>query len=359
MDRPRASWHIPAFGHSDSGAWCAATLLVFLVPACIWGQGLRRSGITGTCSLNGQVRTDEGVAVRNATIRLETPEGEMVEEKPATTAGQFFFSDIPKGDYTLVVTAEGFETDRESVNMVDGPEEFNISVSLSPAGKRDQLSGEAPALSDAQAPKEAKRDYEQAVKSIGSRKYSDAGKHLQAAVDRYPCYARAQTKLGLVKTQQEDYKGAEAAFRKSISCDAGYLDAYLDLGQLLNAENRFDEAVPALKEGLRQSPASWRFYYESGVSQYGLKHYDGAQQLLEKAKSLTSDAPAELDVKLADVYLKKNSFQKAYAAMEDYLKADPDGRLAPRIRSIMKQMESSGVLQAQVPPFPQQVASSK
>jgi len=291
-------------------------------------------------------------------VRLETPEGEMVDQRPATTAGQFFFSDIPKGDYILVVTADGFETYRETVNMREGPDQLNVSIDLSPAGKLDQVKAQTPALSDAQAPRDAKGEYEKALKSIASRKYGEARKHLRAAVERYPCYARAQTELALVESQQKDYKSAEGAFRQSISCDAGYTEAYLNLGQLLNAAKRFDEAAQTLKDGLRQSPSSWQFHYQAGVAQYGLKHYDVAQQEFEAARSLNSDASGEIAVKLADVYLKENSFPKAYASMQEYLKRRPEGPFARRIETIMRQMESSGVLQAQSPAFPQQVAST-
>lgn len=306
-----------------------------------------------TTNLNGQVRTDAGVTVKSATVRLETQEGELVEEKPVTTAGQFFFTNVPKALYVITVTADGFETYRETLNLAEGADQYDMSVNLVPANKALQKHTEPPALSDAQAPKEARRDYEKAEKAIAIRKYGEARKNLQAAVGQYPCYARAQTKLGLVLSQQKDYNDAEAAFRKSISCDAGYLDAYLELGQLLNAEKRFGESEPVLEAGLRQSPASWQFYYEAGLADYGLTHYDEAKQQLEKAKSLSSAPSADLDVKLADVYVKEHSFQKAYAAMQDYLKVEPNGPLAPRIRSIMKQMESSGVLQAQAPASPQ------
>jgi tetratricopeptide (TPR) repeat protein len=347
MGWPRLTSRMPSWVRPGGTAWAIAilTLIALLAPAHASAQRV--------ASLNGQVRTDQGVAIKNAMVRLETLEGETVEEKPATTAGQFFFTNIAKGRYMLIVTAEGFETYREQLNLAEGPDQYNVSVNLTPSRAVARAEAEPPALSDAQAPKEARRDYTKAEKAIDSRKYGEARKQLEAAVDQYPCYARAQTKLGLVMSQQKDYKEAEAAFRKSISCDTGYIDAYLGLGQLLNAERRFDEAVPALEQGLRQAPNSWQFYYQTGVAQYGLKHYDLAEQQFGKAKSMTPVPPAELDAKLADVYLKENSFQKAYVSMQDYLKVDPDGPFAPRIKVIMKQMESSGVLQAQAPSLPQ------
>jgi tetratricopeptide (TPR) repeat protein len=324
-----------------------ATAAILLIPACARAQ--RNAGITGTATVSGQVRTNEGVAVKNAMVHLETQEGERVAGGPATSAGQFFFSSIPKGEYVLVVAAEGFETSREAVNLRDAANQYNASVNLIPL--KSTAPAAPPLLTDSKAPLKARRDYEKAERAIASRKYGEAGKRLQAAVDEYPCYARAQAKLGLVMSQQRDYPPAEAAFRKSISCDPGYPDAYLELGQLLNAEKRFDEALPVLEQGLRQAPGHWPFYYEAGVAQYGLKHYDLAEEQFGKAKALTPEPSAELHAKLADVYLKENSFQKAYDSMQDYLKADPGGSLAPRIKTIMKQMESSGVLQAHAPAF--------
>jgi len=350
MDQLRPELHVPRSARSGSAGHnlTGLTLLIWLtLPVSAAAQ------IGRVVDLNGQVRTDQGVAVREATVRLETQEGELVEQKPVTTAGQFFFSNIPKALYVLTVTADGFETYRETLNMAEGADQYDVSITLVPANKLPRPQSELPALSDAQVPKDARRDYEKAEKAIASRKYGEARKQLQAAVAQYPCYARAQTKLGLVMSQQKDYKDAEAAFRKSISCDAGYVDAYLELGQLLNAEKRFGESEPVLEGGLRQSPASWQFYYEAGVAEYGLMHYDQAKQELEKAKSLTLQPSGDLDVKLADVYVKEHSFQKAYASMQDYLKVEPDGPLAPRIKTIMKQMESSGVLQAQAPGLPQ------
>jgi hypothetical protein len=49
-------------------------------------------------------------------------------------------------------------------------------------------------------------------------------------------------------------------------------------------------------------------------------------------------------VKLADVYLKTNTRVKAYVQMQEYLHREPNGRFAGKVKEIMRQMESSGVL---------------
>ena len=120
MDPLRRTSRVPCSCRPDSRRRVAAATLIFLaLPALARAQ--RKAMITGTCTLNGHVLSDQGAAVGNAMVRLQTAEGVNVEQSSATTAGQFFFSGIPKGEYFLIVNAEGFETYRQPVNMADGP----------------------------------------------------------------------------------------------------------------------------------------------------------------------------------------------------------------------------------------------
>ena len=320
-------------------------LLVFLLASPLIGQEM--SSVAREANIVGRVRTDRGTVVKSATVRLETVDGQRVAEQPVNTAGEFYFSFVPKREYVLVVTAEGFETYRETIDTSESSNDIAKNVTLSPAPRIDQQDAPPPALSDANAPKEAKREYEKAQRALESHKLGEARKHLEAAIGLYSCYARAQTDYGLLLSEQKHYKDSEAALRTSIKCDPGYLDAYTALGALLNAEKRYDEAAAALEQGVRQAPGSWQFHFQLGVAEYGLKQYDEAEQQYRKAQSLTSTPNPELNAKLADVYLRKNEFPKAYAEMQNYLKAEPEGPLAPRIKDIIKQMESAGVLQAQ------------
>jgi len=294
--------------------------------------------------LYGRVRTDQGVALRSGGMaRLETEDHELVAEQPLNSAGEFYFLHVPKRQYLLTVTAEGFETYQQAIDLAEGPSQYNVNIAMTPH-KATQAKTAPPALSDAQAPKEARREYERAEKALAAHKLGEAREHLAKAVEQYPCYARAQTDLGMVYSTQKDYAKSEAALRKSITCDPGYVDAYVDLGQLLNAEKRFSEALPILEQGARISPAAWQFYYEMGVAQYGQKHYSTAESEYLKAQSLSSNPPADLDVKLADVYLKEGAYDKAYAKMQEYLKAEPQGRFAPQVKEIIKQMQASGAV---------------
>jgi tetratricopeptide (TPR) repeat protein len=215
---------------------------------------------------------------------------------------------------------------------------------LRPTHKVSVGPGAGEARTDSLAPKNARKEYEQAVGNLAAKNLDGAKTHLEAAVKEYPCYARAQADLATVLEAQRDLRGAETALKKARECDPDYIDSYIMLGQMLNSEKRYADSEQVLQEGMRRSPGSWQFYYQLGVAHFGLGEYPKAQSEYERVLALNPSPPAEFHVKVADLYLKEKSYDKAYSNMDAYLKADPDGRFAAKIKKIMQQMKASGVL---------------
>jgi len=201
----------------------------------------------------------------------------------------------------------------------------------------------SPSLTDAQAPRRARQEYEQGIKALGANRISDAKAHFAKAVKDYPCYARAQTAEALSLISDRDLKGAEVALRKAIECDAGFSSACLKLGELYNAELRFRESAQVLEGGLRLDPGSWKFHYQLAGAYDGLATYARAEAEYLMSESLTPPAPPDVHVKLADVYSKERQFGRAYGEMKAYLAADPNGRFAGKVREVMKQMRAAAV----------------
>jgi tetratricopeptide (TPR) repeat protein len=209
-----------------------------------------------------------------------------------------------------------------------------------------------PSLTDARAPKKARKEYEKGLRALGENNLKEAQPHFQKAVEEYPCYARAQTDLALVLSRQNEAASAETSLRKALQCDPGYLDAYAELGRLLFLQKKYSDSKAVLQDGLRRSPGSWQFYYQLGGAHYGLGEYRKAEEEYLKAESLSSAVPAEIHVKLADVYLKTSAFEKAYTEMQAYLRAEPQGRFAGKVKEIMHKMESDGIVSADQPRAP-------
>ncbi len=298
-----------------------------------------------TVGLQGSVRVAKGGTIsRGVQVRVENLRGEVLAEQPVTTAGQFDFSNIPKLMCRVVVTGEGFEPYSQTMDLGRGGNIFFLNVTLNPIPTKQ--AGPAPpvARTDLTAPKEARKEFEEGSKALQARKLRQASNHLERAVNLYPCYARAQTDLGLVNIAERKSAPAEAALRKAIECDSDYIEPYIVLGELLNASQRYSESLATLQEGIRRSPASWQFFYQLGVCYFGMGKNQDAEQAYLKAQSLGSNLPADIHIKLADVYVREKAYDKAYTQMQAYLDADPKGSFAARTRNVMGQMTAAGVV---------------
>ena len=307
-------------------------------------------------TLGGWVRGEYSHSLPGGvSVRLETGEGMLAGEQPVNAGGYFEFLGLAPSFYHLTIRASGFQTYQQDLDLRSVGTRLNLNIQLAPihqSPSREHSS--APSLTDAQAPRNARKEYERGARALRKGKSSDAEVHLQKAVEEYSCYARAQTDLAIALADEHDLRRSEAALRQAIACDPDYVAAYEVLGRLYFDTQRYQDSVDALQQGVRRSPASWQLYYQLGSCQYALRQYPNAEQSYLRAQSLSADVPAEIHVKLADVYLKQTAYLKAYAEMQAYLRAEPDGPFASELRSVSRRMESDGT----VPPNWQKAQSS-
>jgi tetratricopeptide (TPR) repeat protein len=280
--------------------------------------------------------------VAKAVVSLEDPHGRVVGEETVSANGQFCFSGLAQMQYTLIASAAGHETYVQLVDLTVGTGMRAVNIILRPIKNEATTEISGAARTDASAPKKARKELERGVRASEGRKLSEARAHFEKAVNIYPCYARAQVGLALTMMRERDAQHAEAPLRKAIKCDPDFVEPYLHLGRLFNSEQRYVESRTVLADGVRRAPSSWVFYYHLGQADEGLKNYTLAEQELLRALSFGPRVSASVHEKLADVYLRENAYEKAYAQMRAYLQAEPDGPYAARIRAVMQQLESAG-----------------
>jgi tetratricopeptide (TPR) repeat protein len=289
--------------------------------------------------VEGRVYGQGGQFVSNARVKLESEEGDEVFETNVNDEGRYSFLVMRRGVYQLIATAEGYETSRQSVDLTRPATHAIVDITMTHQGT-SVPGGDPPSLTDAEAPRKARKEYQEGMKALAANRIPEAKARFAKAVTEYPCYARAQTAEALGLISDHDLPGAETALKKAIKCDPGFTGAYLKLGELYNAEMRFRDGQVFLQEGLRREPGSWKFHYHLGVAYYGLGWYGKAEDEYRMSESLTPPAPPDVHVKLADVYSKQGSYDRAYAEMRAYLEADPNGRFAARVRTVMQEMRT-------------------
>ncbi len=297
-------------------------------------------------SIQGKVRTGDGRALpSDITVRLEEAEGILVAQQFVGTDGKFEFTNLTGDLYRLVVAAKGFQTVKQDVDTHYLASRYP-DIYLVPLGNKESVSPSSPTVSasDFAASRKARKEYEKGHAALQSGKYVDAREHLEKAIAEDPCYARARASLGVALTMQHLFAPAESSLKKAIACDSGFLEAYIQLAILLNIESKYTENEVHLQEGLRHFPSEWQLYYQLGIAERGVGQFDKAEDAYLKAQSINSAVPPEFHVKLADVLLRQKKYQKAYAEMQAYLHAAPNGSFAGETKTLMKRLESSGLV---------------
>jgi tetratricopeptide (TPR) repeat protein len=325
-----------------------ALLSLGLVPPASAQQRQSLNALFFGGEVQGTVRLEEGKKdVAKAVVRLEDPQGRVVGEETVSVNGQFCFSGLAQMQYTLIASAAGHETYVQPLDLTNGGgmRAVNIIV-LRPIKNEATTAISGAPRTDASAPKKARKELERGVRASEERNLSEARAHFEKAVNIYPCYARAQVGLALTMMRERDAQHAEAPLKKAIECDPDFVEPYLHLGRLFNSEQRYVESRTVLADGVRRAPSSWVLYYHLGEADEGLKNYALAEQELLRALSFGHGVSAAVHEKLADVYLRQNAYDKAYAEMRAYLQADPDGPYAARIKAVMRQLELSGRVHA-------------
>ena len=299
-----------------------------------------------TLSIQGQVHSGNGTPLPDdVTVRLEAAEEVSVTQQYVGANGKFEFDNLKGGLYRLTVTAKGYKTATQDVDMHYFASRYpNIYLLPEDTKVAAAPSSHTVASTDLAAPKKARKEYEKGLRSLQDGNSADARSHLEKAVEDYPCYARALASLGVALCMQNQFAPAETTLRKALTCDSGYLEAYIQLAILLSAQGKFAESQADLQAALGHFPGEWQLYFQLGSAEGGAGKFAEAERAFSKAESLNPALPPEFHLKVAALYMKWKQYFQARAEMQAYLAADPTGRFSAETRNMIKRLESSGML---------------
>jgi predicted Zn-dependent protease len=92
-------------------------------------------------------------------------------------------------------------------------------------------------------PGKARSQYEKACGAFKSKKLNDAEQHVRDAIQKYPKYPAAWVMLGEVLQDEQKLDEAHDACSQPLAVDPSYLPPYLCLAGLLNQEKKWDDLL--------------------------------------------------------------------------------------------------------------------
>jgi Tfp pilus assembly protein PilF len=347
----------PADRHARAFLRALPIILALLLPVAGYAQGNGRStvGTGGNHVIQGYVffpsgRRAEGVIH----VKLQSYNyGEL--SVVADSSGEFTFSALAPGNYTVVVTAgDDYEISREGV-FIDS--DLNLSRSGLPtmktsrrytvmvtlqlkrnSAKNAKTSVVSAAL--AEVPEDARSQYEKGLELAKAGEVLKAIDSLRAAISLFPKFPLALNELGVQYLKLGQALKAVDPLKSAVKLSPDAFTPKLNLGIALLESQQFAEAETELREALKQNDSAATAHMYLGITLTTLRRYQEAEKELLRAIELGGNQLGLAHRYLGGIYWGKSEYVRAADELETYLRLTPNAQDADRVRRTIKELRS-------------------
>lgn len=317
--------------------------LILFTITFLTAQGISSYAQTGGGSrpISGSVIV-RGSAVGSVRVTVESLSRSYHRIVFADGSGSFVIGPVPVGQYIITLEAEGFVTLRDSVDVTPGVGPFMVQYVMNPKPKAATSSPSergvsVPAL---QVPAEAKKELDAGMNELRARRASEARKHFEKALSKFPQFPQALHALALLDAAEQHTDLAVERLQKAVEIDTSYGEGFITLSRLLNLLGRHTEALDAAQKGVKLRRDLWQGFYEMGIAALSLGREDVALESSERIESLTGSKTPEVRLLRSGVLLKRLQYAEAKAELLAFLEAAPNHPLAELARQTLRNIEA-------------------
>jgi Tfp pilus assembly protein PilF len=255
----------------------------------------------------------------------------------------------------LRASLAGFRSDLLNLSgrrALDNPEVGTIVLH-----RMGNVEGTTISFTSMQAPKDAKKAYDKGVEAMKKKKWADAQKSLEKAVEVYPKYAAAWYELGQAHHQQQNIEQARNAYVRSLEADPKFLKPYMPMAVLAANERKWDEVERYTSELLRLDPLDYApAYFYNSVANFNLRKLDAAERSAREGLKLDSQHQMpKMEHVLGVILANKQDYVGAARHFRGYLERAPNAQDAEVVRKQLAEVERFAGPAAQAQPAqPQQ-----
>jgi len=192
------------------------------------------------------------------------------------------------------------------------------------------------------APNNAKKAFQQGVKQASERKWANAQKQLEKAVQLYPEYAEAWNALGQVYEAQKQPDQARQAYQKAIECDPKFVPPYVRLAVMDARESKWEKVLETTEYVLRMNPYDFpEVYFYNAVAHLNLRHPEEAEKAAREALKLKADRRfPQVEHVLGLALALQNNFAEARQHLQRYMELAPNAANLDVVKQQLAQIEA-------------------
>jgi tetratricopeptide (TPR) repeat protein len=290
----------------------------------------------------GTVRDDfDQHAMESVRVELKQSGGTPINTTITRENGEFEFSGIPDGEYTIEITAQDYEPYRAPVTINHSAHRGLAFFLRRPRMVVATDYNNTISAHELSVPSKPHDAYEKGLHLIYSKSdYKGAIEQFERAIKDFPNFYEAYAQEGNAYTFLGQLAPAEEAMRKSIALSSNqYPEAFFLLAGLLNNANRHADAEPVARQGLALDAASWHGHFELARALSALKRPEEAEKSAIQARDLKPSNPG-IYLLLANIHIQLHDRVGLKKDLDQYLKVSPTGLAADQARRTLNDLQA-------------------
>ena len=201
-------------------------------------------------------------------------------------------------------------------------------------------------------PAKARRDFEKGSEQLEKGNLVEAEKSLRKAVDQYPPFAEAWTRLGDLEQRRTNTAAAKQDYQEAINFDPNFPLSYLRMALLEAQGSNWEQTRKLTEKLISLDPVDFPLgYYYNAVAEFNLTHTAKAESSALRAESMDKQhAEPRIELLLASIYVAKDSYSLAADHYHEFLKLAPESPLSARVKTDLAKIEELAKSQVPAPP---------
>ena len=281
------------------------------------------------------VRDESGATFSGlATVTLQHLDS-PVFSTGTTMGGQTAFDGLGPGEYTIVVSAPGYLTATERVNLTHGSESEQAYIVL----KRDSSSStvSAPQGPPALSPK-LQKELGKAVAALEGNRLEEAQKHVDEAYRLAPGNPEVNYIRGLLADRQGKAAAAQSSWEKTLSLDPRHGLTLQALSTIMARKGDYAAAKGYLERALQVDANSWRAHELLAVVCFRQSNFAEAVSHAERSLELGKNLANGARLPLAESLIQQNQTAHAMEVLRAFLDGRPPKEQAVIANNLLQKL---------------------
>jgi tetratricopeptide (TPR) repeat protein len=249
--------------------------------------------------------------------------------------GQANFGDLAVGRYEIEVSAVGYLTSHQELNVGTATTTYNMETIL----KRDPAAIDLTTPISPKMPSKARKETQRAVAALKSGNLKDAEKQLVAANKSVPNNSDLSFLLGYLSYQKKDLKQAEIYLGQASTADPHNVQALALLGRLRLEREDYSGARTVLEQAVAADTESWMAHNLLADTYLKQREFEKAREQAQLAIEKGQGGGNAAQIVLGEALANLGRGKEALAALNTFLQYTPESPSAPQVRGLITQLE--------------------